>query len=404
MIFVLGKNSFIALNLIKKLLQHQIEVICFSHTDHINYTLIKKNDIIINCTGVNRASQKEEFWEGNFNYVKSLVDQIKSKECFFFHFSSLLVCKHAQDNDPNMFFIQSKKSAEEYIQQHLQHYFIIRPCNIFGYNCSPYYNNLLISLIHESITGVFKIKSLNENSWRYHLHVQTLVDFLFEKIQNINFHEEISSSSRIFNIISSEKINTKTLCSLIFKDDKVPYDFLNGDMDNICFQEKETFVTLAEDLELMITHTKKSYQFYYDLIKDCPISECRHFADDRGGMVEISDLKSERLYYISINSQVARGNHYHEAQIEEFYIANSPVLMLLRHYQKDVVFIKFIPKNFKIKVSPFYIHTLYNVNAYDLAPVECFVSSTQMYIPSSAPDTNYIDIFFKNTIVNEAKN
>ena len=140
-IYLLGKNSFIAKNLYLKLKLLYINIFLLSHTE-IDKMLPTSNDIIINCCGVNRSKMFEDYNKGNYMHVKKIIDNLKKTNTFFIHISSLMVhgFKHKETSELSEYqkwFITTKLKGEDYIQNNYQNYCIVRPSNVYGYNCEP---------------------------------------------------------------------------------------------------------------------------------------------------------------------------------------------------------------------------------------------------------------------------
>ena len=117
-VLITGSNGFIGKNLIAHLNEMEdIEVITYDKSDTIEK--IKDNldtiDFIYHLAGVNRPLTTEEFYEGNSNLTKQIVDLIKDKNIPLLITSSI---QASLDND----YGKSKKIAEEYIKENLSNY------------------------------------------------------------------------------------------------------------------------------------------------------------------------------------------------------------------------------------------------------------------------------------------
>ena len=119
-VLVTGSNGFIGKNL-KTHLQalDDVEVIDYDKEDTIDK--IKDNlaeiSFIFHLAGVNRPQTAEEFYQGNSDLTKQIVDLIKDKNIPLLITSSIQATK---DND----YGKSKKLAENYIKENLKNYYI----------------------------------------------------------------------------------------------------------------------------------------------------------------------------------------------------------------------------------------------------------------------------------------
>src|SRR5574344_2922249 len=79
-ILVTGAKGFIGLNLCLWLKNSGYQVFEYdkdsAKEDLVNY--IAKTDFIVHLAGINRPLTKEEFYDGNANFTKKLVDLIKA--------------------------------------------------------------------------------------------------------------------------------------------------------------------------------------------------------------------------------------------------------------------------------------------------------------------------------------
>ena len=172
-IFILGENSFIAKHVyiqIKKLSKYK--VILLNHNNYHNLKEASNNDTIINFCGMNRATSEIEYEEANHIFLQQIINTLSNRP-FFIHVSSLMVYGF-ENKDLNVlsnyqqWFIKSKLNGEQYLRENYpeQSLCIIRPSNIYGYDCTPYYNNLLSTLVYEKICGLHKINNINTNCFR----------------------------------------------------------------------------------------------------------------------------------------------------------------------------------------------------------------------------------------------
>lgn len=143
-VLITGSNGFIGKNLKAHLNEiEDVEIITYDVEDTIDK--IKDNldeiDFIFHLAGVNRPQTPEEFYQGNSDLTKQIVDLIKDKNIPLVITSSI----HAEkDND----YGKSKKLAEDYIRENLSNYYIYRLHNVFGKWCRPNYNSVVATFCH----------------------------------------------------------------------------------------------------------------------------------------------------------------------------------------------------------------------------------------------------------------
>ena len=106
----------------------QINLIKFDISDNEKLkNLIEDSDIVINLIGILYEKKRNDFIGIHYNFVKNLVDNIKSNKKIFIQVSALGVIKCN-----NSLYLKSKLNAEKYIQKNSQKFSIIRPSIIFG--------------------------------------------------------------------------------------------------------------------------------------------------------------------------------------------------------------------------------------------------------------------------------
>jgi nucleoside-diphosphate-sugar epimerase len=397
MIFILGINSFIAKNFFLTLKKHKKDVTCLNHDDLDNLSNVGNEDIFINFCGINRGKSFDEFNDVNHIFVKKIIAKLNNFNVvpYFVHLSSIMVYGFVNKNISNLpeyqqYFIDSKLKGENYLMHNYPNnkLCIIRPSNIHGYDCEPYYNNILTTLIYEKIKNNHTINKINKNCTRNFLSINGLC-MEIEKIIN-------NKRIGIYNIVSNNNISLEILINNIYHNE-VPNDIIiedgeesipninNGIQPNVA----QTIIH-SENLNDIIKMEEKMEK-YIALCKNVIVQKLNRLSQSRGDMVEITSLDSKRLYLITLSDHSVRGNHYHYKQIEHFYQYEGKVIFLLAHKNdKDIIFFKVINKDSLVIVNPLIIHTL--INDFPKNKCEIIVSSTQPYVTNDIPDTEYINI------------
>jgi len=391
MIYIIGINSFISKHLYINIKKEINNIILLSYLEINLLKNVKNEDIIINCCGVNRGNSYSDFEQGNYLFIEKLFDIIKNSKPYFIHISSYMVNGFKNTNfsdlpDYQKWFIESKLKGEEFLLKNYDNtkFCIIRPTNIYGYDCKPYYNNLLSTLIYEKINNIRDIKNINKNCIRNWISIESVVKIIKEILNKKEYG--------IFNILSNNTLNLNDLLNIIYNNN-IPENFkiLNGDnsipKDNSEIENKYIQENLLEEIKIL----EKNMKTYYELKNQVKIQTCSKLIQDRGDMVEISSLSSNRLYKITLNKNSVRGNHFHYEQIEDFYINKGKVLFLTAfNHEPNIIFMILIKENDIIKINPYIIHTLSN-DFIDNIP-DIIIGSTQKFIPNEIPDTKYINI------------
>jgi nucleoside-diphosphate-sugar epimerase len=393
-IYLLGENSFLGKNAYIELKKQYNNIVLLSHNDIDILSTAKKDDIVINFCGVNRADTYDEYEKANYLLLKQIVTQINEHKPFLIHVSSLMVYgfknKTLDDlGNYQKWFIKTKLDGEQFLSENYDKdkLCIIRPSNVYGYSCTPYYNNLLSTMVYEKINGLSKVNKINKNCTRNMLSIEGFCKELLKTVVN--------KKNGTFNIVSNNTVTLDVLTNLLYGE-HIPdtITLLDGDQD-ICNLESETIVgcniVVDEELSNKITKLEKDMTTYLKLLENVKVYKLNKLVQPRGDMVEISSLESRRLYKITLSDNSVRGNHFHYNQIEEFYTNRGVVLYLLAYSDyPDVIYTVKSVENYMIRIEPNIIHTL--TNDYINNNPEIMVLSTQEYIKNEIPDTKYINI------------
>lgn len=390
MIYILGCNSFIAKHLYIRLKQNDHKIVLLSHHELNLLSDINDDDLIINCCGVNKGDTKEDFENGNYNFVKELYQSFH-KSPYLIHLSSLMVngFKDFFNNDiliENMpdnqrWFIESKLKGDNYLLQNYDNnrLCIIRPSNIYGYNCKPYYNNLLSTMVYEKINGLCKINKINKNCYRNMISIKTVIDKIVGVIDE--------RKTGICEIVSNNTISLEDLSNLIHNYQNSIQIVDESYTTPIIFTEDR----IEESLNSNISKLEDDMNIYYKLLDKIDIDHRKNLSQIRGNMVEISNLNGARLYKITITQNSVRGNHYHLKQTEDFFVNSGKVVFILAFSEHPDIICNFIScENELIRIYPGIIHTVSNDFIYNIS--EIIISSTQKFIPNDSPDTEYIKL------------
>lgn len=392
-IYIIGEHSFLAKHVYLFVKKRFPSVLLFSHNNIETLPDIQEEDMMIDFCGINRSDNEQEYYKGNFLFTTQLLQKI-TKKCYFMYISSLMVYGF-KDRDENIlpnyqkWFIQSKLKSEKYLIENYptNKLCIIRPSNIFGYDCEPYYNNLISTLVYEKIQNYQKISKINKNCYRNFLSVEGFSENIFEFIQQ--------KKNGIWNFLSNNTISLSDTINIIYSNNLPTHiEFQNGNEDRLNLNNLSIsgdHHIIHEDFKSQLQSLESDMRIYINLKSIVKIQNLNVLTQPRGEMVEISSLHSKRLYKITLNKNVIRGNHFHFKQMEEFYIDRGKVTFLLAFSDNPNIILKYNASlHDLITIPPNIIHTLLNDYVDNIS--EVIVTSTQEYITGIIPDTEYINI------------
>ena len=386
-IYILGESSFLAKNFYKYSKKYYNDIFLINYKNINNLKIIENNNILINFCGVNKGEKWEDYYNGNVLFLINILNIINKKP-YFIHLSSYMVKGFKEKNLENLNeyqqnFIKSKLEGESYLNNNYPQgkLCIIYPSNIYGYDCKPYYNNIVSTLIYEKITKKNKINKINQNCIRNILSIGGFCKCLYQILENRSIGN--------YNIVSDNNINLKKLIEIIYNTKPSNIEFLDIVLDEMNNDELNNSIIIKENIIDKIKQLENDMKIYLKLKEQIIISYPIALSQPRGNMVEISNLNSKRLYKITLTCHAVRGNHFHYNQIEEFFTNQGKVLYLLSFKDTpDIIYMLKMEENSLLKIQPNIIHTLSN-DYIDNNP-EIIISSTQEYIEGEIPDTEYI--------------
>ncbi|MEA2019546.1 MAG: NAD-dependent epimerase/dehydratase family protein, partial [Campylobacterota bacterium] len=163
-ILITGSNGFIAKNLIEHLkVDENNELYLYSKKDSINIleAYVKEVDFIFHLAGVNRPTDVSEFYEGNRDLTRAIVDILESMNK-----STPIVFSSSMQVDRDNDYGKSKLEAESYLLNYMERtstrVFIYRLPNVFGKWSKPNYNTVIATWCH-NLTRDFEIQVNDKN-------------------------------------------------------------------------------------------------------------------------------------------------------------------------------------------------------------------------------------------------
>ncbi|MCX7735010.1 MAG: NAD-dependent epimerase/dehydratase family protein [bacterium] len=366
-ILITGAKGFVGRNLfaqLKNIGYDNIIQIDVDTPEHVFLQGLKQAQFIYHLAGVNRPRDEEEYWQGNFEFTKKLVEilQSQSKNTPVVFTSSI----QAEFDNP---YGKSKKAAEELLIQYSKNtnakVFIYRLPNVFGKWCKPNYNSVVATFCYNISRGI-PIQIHDPEKELTLVYIDDVVNEFTKLLKADDIapgYMEVPVKYRIKLKDLAEKIYTfeksrKTLLMPSLKDE---------------FDKKlyATFISyLAED------------KFSYEL-------EMKH--DNRGWLTEF--IKSEPFGQIFISKTkpgITRGNHWHHTKVEKFLVIQGEALVKLRAiYSEQIIEYKVSGEKLQvIDIPPGYTHSITNVGQTELITI---FWASEIYNPNN-PDTYYLEV------------
>lgn len=363
-VLVTGASGFIGKNLICHLLENKFDVLKFDidNTENDLIKFVNEADFVIHLAGINRPLTNEEFYDGNTNFTKKLIDIIKaSKKKLPIIMSSSI--QAALDND----YGKSKKMAEDYLFASKLPVYIYRLANVFGKWCRPNYNSACATFCY-NIAHNLPIEIRDPN---YVIKFNYIDDICNEFIRIINEKKHYGKK-----IILS--INPEHQCSL-------------GRLAELLNYFKETRKSLLVPY-MGNEFEKKLYSTYLSYLPENEFSyKLNMHADVRGSFTEF--LKTQVYGQVSINiihPGITKGNHYHHSKNEKFLVASGICSIKFRKINtKDVIEYKVSGEELKVVDIPTgYTHNITNIGKTDSVVI---MWANESFDPDK-PDTYFEEV------------
>ena len=340
-----------------------------------------KADFVFNLAGVNRPQNKDDFMQGNFGFISTLLDMLKKhgNKCPVMLASSVqATCIGRYDGE----YGRSKKAGEElmiaYGKETGAPVLVYRFPNLFGKWCRPNYNSVVASFCN-NIANDLPI-TVNDRSTQLELlYIDDLLEEMLDALEG-----------------KPHRCNYDGLIPVF--DEKGKY----------CYTPTTHQVTLGEIVDLLEKYkgqpntlimpeipknsfAKKLYSTYLSYLPKEKISVPLNMnCDVRGSFTEILKTASCGQFSVNIsNPGITKGEHWHHTKWEYFIVVSGRGLIQQRKIGTDEVINYEVSDNVieAVHMLPGYTHNITN-----LSETEKLV--TVMWANEEF-DPNYPDTFFE---------
>lgn len=335
-ILVTGSNGFIGKHTVLWLTRRNHNVFKYdidSSLDELK-ECISKCDFIIHLAGINRPLTVDEFYDGNTNFTKQLVDLVKDsgREIPIIFSSSI---QAELDND----YGKSKRMAEEYLLGSGLTTYVYRLYNVFGKWCRPNYNSAAATFCY-NIAHNLPISVRDPNYVVRYNYVDDIVNTFIDVIEG----KKEASKKDINCIAPTYECSLGRLSDLLYyfkskveSDEHLP--IINNEF------EYKLFVTFLDYL------SDEGYNFNYA-------------SDNRGYFQE--HYKSKKWGQISTNMAypgIEKGGHYHKRKSEIFYTVQGSCVIRQRNVKNNKVLVDYVDGNnpHPVNILVNYTHSIKNI-------------------------------------------
>ena len=340
-VLVTGAKGFIGKHMCATLLRsgHEVFEYDITNTQSDLEKYIAEADFVIHLAGINRPITLEEFYEGNTNFTKLLVDLIKEKRG-----NSLPVIMSSSiqaelDND----YGKSKLLAENYLFDSGLPVYVYRLANVFGRGARPNYNSACATFC-DNIANNREI-------------------FIRDELFVVHYNYVDDVCDEFLKVVNGDKKGSKVVNSV-----KPVHDCSLGHLAELLFYFKKEIESerhlpiIKDEFELKLF---KSFCWY---LSDPDQRSFNKANDNRGSFEEL--YKSKKWGQISDNVSfpgIIKGGHYHTYKKEIFYTVIGHCEIKQRKIDSDEILVWDVrgekPEPVEIKVG--YTHSIQNIGDVD---------------------------------------
>jgi len=332
-ILVTGANGFVGKHVCQKIEREGLIPLKYdiNNTEDELIQFIGQADYIIHLAGINRPLTTEEFYDGNTNFTKKLVDLVKaSKKDIPIIFSSSTQAE--LDND----YGKSKKMAEDYLLNSGLKVNVFRLANVFGKWCRPNYNSASATFCY-NIAHNLPIDIRDRNYVVHYNYVDDIVNEFIRLAKSSECSKDILHIQPTFD------------CSL-------------GKLADLLYYFKEEIESERHLPKINDEFELKLFKTFCDYLTE---ENSMNFAmDARGSFEEL--YKSQKWGQISENisfPHIVKGGHYHTYKAEIFYVVKGKCEIKQRNIKNDDLKVDVVCGSDKkpVDIIPYYTHSIENI-------------------------------------------
>ena len=339
-VLVTGSNGFIGKNLLERLSRvEDITISTFSREDSME-SLEKKiadTDFIFHLAGINRPEKPEEFFDGNRDLTKHIIQaaQKSAKKIPILMTSST---QAEYDNDYGKSKREGELLLEKYAQDSAAVTYIYRLPNVFGKWSQPNYNTVIATWCH-NVTHDLPIQVNDEN---VELTLVYIDDVVNQFIKHLDENGQVG-------------IVTPQISPIYKKSLGEIKDLLNS------FKESRSELTVPR---VGRGFERALYATYLSFLPTDKFSyELKGHQDDRGTFYEfVKTLDSGQFSISTTVPGITRGNHYHNTKNEKFLVIKGEASIKHRQIHGDeIIEYKVSDKKMEVvEMIPGYTHDITN--------------------------------------------
>lgn len=367
-ILITGASGFLGKNLVASLSTlKEFEVLKFD-VDNTKEELEAYTaccDFVVHLAGVNRPTNPQEFYDGNFGFTEILCSYLERAN----NRAPILISSSIQATMENDYG-KSKKEGEELLLKHGEKHgskvFIYRFTNLFGKWCKPNYNSVVATWCH-NIANDLEISMNNPESSLTLCYIDDVVKEIINCIKGIP-----TIINGVYSVLPEYEIKLKKLSEILYS-----------------FKESRNNFNIIDMGSPLI---KKLYSTYLSYLPTDEFSyQLKMNIDNRGSFTEI--FKTETFGQVSVNISkpgITKGNHWHHSKNEKFLVVSGEGLIQFRNiFSEEIISYHVSQDKLEIVDIPTgYTHNITNLGTKDLVTI---MWANEKFDVSN-PDTFYEEV------------
>lgn len=349
----------------------------------------QKCDFIFNLAGINRPTNPEDFYKGNFGFTTKLLDNLikynnKAPIMLSSSIQASLIGRYGTSD-----YGKSKLEGEKYLEEYGKKYnvpiYIYRFVNLMGHS-KPKYNSA-VSTFCWAIANDEEYTVSDYNATVELLYIDDLVEGMFDLLEGREHH-----------------CNYDGLKAIEQKDGKycyipLTYTVTLGEIINLLKEFKSQPTTLMMPKMPEGSFAKKLYSLYLTYLPTNKFKyELKMNVDNRGSFTELVHTMDCGQVSINISKPgITKGNHWHNSKWEYFIVVSGHALIQERNINTNEL-IEFEVSGEKIEVVtmiPGWTHNIINLS--DTKDLVTVMTCNEIFNP------NHPDTFFEPVVKNDNK-
>lgn len=349
----------------------------------------QKCDFIFNLAGINRPTNPEDFYKGNFGFTTKLLDNLikynnKAPIMLSSSIQASLIGRYGTSD-----YGKSKLEGEKYLEEYGKKYnvpiYIYRFVNLMGHS-KPKYNSA-VSTFCWAIANDEEYTVSDYNATVELLYIDDLVEGMFDLLEGREHH-----------------CNYDGLKAIEQKDGKycyipLTYTVTLGEIINLLKEFKSQPTTLMMPKMPEGSFAKKLYSLYLTYLPTNKFKyELKMNVDNRGSFTELVHTMDCGQVSINISKPgITKGNHWHNSKWEYFIVVSGHALIQERNINTNKL-IEFEVCGEKIEVVtmiPGWTHNIINLS--DTKDLVTVMTCNEIFNP------NHPDTFFEPVVKNDNK-